>query len=414
MADIPKIVQSRLAYRAGGIPGDHPDANLLAAFAERWLSDSERQAVAAHLAACADCRECLALAFATAEPEAQTVVHTARPARRWLPVWRWVAPVAMLSFILAVVWQPRWTNPVVEPRKVSAVLAPAPPLGIEKTPSPLAVTRMSLKPSLSEKASPLKQVKTLAKTVAQPDVLLKKDLAPKLETPPPLPAGLEGRVQISALSPADSSSGRQKPPSPGPASPAVSDKSQADALRQKRVELASDLESVPPAAHASGYLPQQSAATGALNNLAPAPPPPVFPRKLMRSAAPVKEEPAAPTALWSINASPASAARGYGVVQRSFDGGQTWQDVLLNDTVSFRAVATAGTHVWAGGTGGALFHSPDQGSHWRQVSVADGSVKLTDTITAIELPNPDQIKITAGSGERWISGDGGSHWKREP
>src|SRR5579884_1770267 len=44
-------------------PDGHPDANLLSAFAENALLRDERDAVTAHLSECAECRECVALAF---------------------------------------------------------------------------------------------------------------------------------------------------------------------------------------------------------------------------------------------------------------------------------------------------------------------------------------------------------------
>lgn len=41
---------------------EHPDADLLAAFAEKRLLGHEREELLAHLAECADCREVVALA----------------------------------------------------------------------------------------------------------------------------------------------------------------------------------------------------------------------------------------------------------------------------------------------------------------------------------------------------------------
>ena len=49
MSELPHIVRQRLAASSG----DHPDADLLNAFAERQLAGSERERVLAHLGACA-------------------------------------------------------------------------------------------------------------------------------------------------------------------------------------------------------------------------------------------------------------------------------------------------------------------------------------------------------------------------
>ena len=63
MTEVPKIVYDRL--RAARPQGDlpHPDAGLLAAFAERALSASERDGMLKHLALCEDCREVIAMAL---------------------------------------------------------------------------------------------------------------------------------------------------------------------------------------------------------------------------------------------------------------------------------------------------------------------------------------------------------------
>ena len=55
MEQIPKIARQRLQVMARA--GDHPDLNLLAAFAEKSLHGDEREGVLAHLAQCAECRE---------------------------------------------------------------------------------------------------------------------------------------------------------------------------------------------------------------------------------------------------------------------------------------------------------------------------------------------------------------------
>ena len=59
MQRVPKIVQQRLA---SGQAGQHPDADLLAAFAENSLLERERGVVLSHLSRCGDCRSIVALA----------------------------------------------------------------------------------------------------------------------------------------------------------------------------------------------------------------------------------------------------------------------------------------------------------------------------------------------------------------
>ena len=53
MEDVPKIVLKRLQETSA--PGPHPDADLLTAFAEQSLAESERARVMEHLSRCSDC-----------------------------------------------------------------------------------------------------------------------------------------------------------------------------------------------------------------------------------------------------------------------------------------------------------------------------------------------------------------------
>src|SRR5207247_1094041 len=104
MAKLPKIARDRLRQRnnpspvdlrsAGGLnatpaaslgAGQHPDANLLAAFAERRLAGSERTLLLGHLADCAQCRELVALVFPSPEVQA-AVAEATRPASE-SPAW---------------------------------------------------------------------------------------------------------------------------------------------------------------------------------------------------------------------------------------------------------------------------------------------------------------------------------------
>jgi len=60
MHNVPKIVSERL--RVAGVK-EHPDADVLTAFAERSLPAQERNSVVEHLSRCADCREIVSLAL---------------------------------------------------------------------------------------------------------------------------------------------------------------------------------------------------------------------------------------------------------------------------------------------------------------------------------------------------------------
>lgn len=101
---IPSIVRERLRVVPPNGAAAHPDANLLSAFAENTLSTSERTQLMDHLAACADCRNVLALALP--EIEETVLPKTLRPAARFAFHWasaRWLTLAATAAVLVAVV-----------------------------------------------------------------------------------------------------------------------------------------------------------------------------------------------------------------------------------------------------------------------------------------------------------------------
>ncbi len=99
MRNVPKIVRERLKAATPAV--NHPDADVLTAFAERSLPEIERAIVLEHLARCGDCRDIVALSLpATEAVEAATV-----PARgRWLawPTLRWAFVAAGVVAVVSV------------------------------------------------------------------------------------------------------------------------------------------------------------------------------------------------------------------------------------------------------------------------------------------------------------------------
>src|SRR5207245_8823565 len=86
MMGVPKIVLGRL--RRASNPGNHPDADLLTAFAEQALAKRERLHMLEHLAQCSECREIVCLAQPEI-PEPQTALKLfslRSPILRWSAV----------------------------------------------------------------------------------------------------------------------------------------------------------------------------------------------------------------------------------------------------------------------------------------------------------------------------------------
>src|SRR5207248_6177253 len=91
MEPLPKIARERL--RTDRVV-EHPDSDLLTAFAEQGLTTVERSEVADHLSRCADCREVVALMTESNPALAQQVLASRSipwyrgPLLSW-PVLRW-------------------------------------------------------------------------------------------------------------------------------------------------------------------------------------------------------------------------------------------------------------------------------------------------------------------------------------
>lgn len=142
---------------------------------------------------------------------------------------------------------------------------------------------------------------------------------------------------------------------------------------------------------------------------------------------------------WSINA--------MGGLQRSADQGKTWQDVDVNAgaeassgvnlaramkssrakvpasekeradvkpaPILFRAVAANGADVWAGGSGGFLYHSSDGGGHWARISPSWGGIALTGDILSVQFFDPQHGRLMTSTAEIWTTADGGQTWTKQ-
>jgi hypothetical protein len=142
-----------------------------------------------------------------------------------------------------------------------------------------------------------------------------------------------------------------------------------------------------------------------------------------------------------------------GALQRSFDQGNSWQDVnvlasaavsenfmsysISSDTataekvarskekdadkkslkregvLTFRAVTANGADVWAGGSQGILYHSIDAGNHWARIVPAAGGIFLTGDILTLEFADPQNGRVTTSTAESWATQDGGQTWQKQ-
>jgi hypothetical protein len=380
MAEMPDIVLSRLV-RKSSKNSAHPDANLLAAFAERTLLERERAAVIAHLLECADCRECVALASAVEEEQTVgTALGASIGVGEWFREWRWILSSATACCVVATALLHYGEPPA---RVISAIVSSknAGPQIVDALKSTPAVpVRVTLVRKKKIDAPPDNKTQPLALITAKKDVAEADIIIPPPSAQPPPETALSVR--------------RLKAP-------------QADAISsfvEPEREAATPREQTPSASAAKRFG-VQAALAGRAPGFAPR----------IRGPEPMnlKSVTASARLLWSINASPDTAGNLRGVVERSKDAGQSWEVVPLSERASFRSVTTYGPDVWAGGSEGTLFHSADTGAHWTEIKIADENGGITGEIFRIAVRGPNQVTVTTASGEVWTSVDNGKRWARE-
>jgi len=394
MAEVPRIVRERLSGQA---EGEHPDANLLSAFAEYGLTEQERRSVLDHLSRCADCRQIVALTAPEVSDERLAAAAAARSPAGAKPSW-WRSPVvhwgaltaAGLVVLIAVGERMRL-------REGHSASAPA-------------IATVSSNEVAQKSTIPVPEV---ARPPAEPKQSTKK-LAKPSGTPTQSPAvspgkagGVGGGIVGGSIAKGGAGFGTgagvgvqnapTPPPPPAPSSPQM--KMQAKAADAGGLPSDTGIEkslhkanAAPPAASEAVIV--THAAPGLKNEGAVS--------SKSRSAAMLAKR-ASLTASWSISDS--------GALQRSLDGGRNWKDVAVGDGVTFRAVATVGNDVWAGGSGSALFHSADGGEHWSRVPVDANGRTLSGDVVRIEFADAQNGVLTGSTGETWTTSDAGATWR---
>ena len=436
MAELPKIVRARLRQRDKRGPelrssgdlsaslgaGQHPDANVLAAFAERRLAGSERTLLLGHLADCAQCRELVALAFPSSEVQA-AMAEATRPASgspvwlRW-PVWlgwdtlRWGVLAASVGVVLIGGFRAgvlRWPA-----SQKSGPMSSKSPAAENKQPSILRAANDSSS-SVGGTSSPQRELAEVAQIP-----LAKRAHAYSKERDESRGAGQASAAQSQALA-----SGGFAAPSDSLQAEKANPVQQQRSLELQTAEVQAEAvskEKIGPASKASEV--ERRRLSAMAQALAPPSPPPtgssgVGAARALRfdQVGELAKDKRLLTAQWSIasvvgpyggDSSPA-----IGRVERSVDGGTTWQELHVNDRVSFRAVAANGAEVWAGGSRGALYHSSDGGQHWARVLVGLGQGIVTDTIMGIDVADSRNVRVATDAHETWVTADGGQHWTKD-
>jgi photosynthesis system II assembly factor YCF48-like protein/putative zinc finger protein len=443
MEPLPKIARERL--RASHVV-EHPDDDLLTAFAEQGLTTLERSQVANHLSGCAECRKVLALATEAKPPADNAALATksisgSRGRLLSWPVLRWGALAACVVVLSAVGLlltqrsfhppekisanaQSEKTTAEIDQRssnQPSAISAPSSAAELKKrTPSsePDIVAQFKVPGPTPERKEFLilpegRADKKDAGSLAFAPGVAGKVVAEKPSQVPVATAHPRSNSVQASLDAAASSHGEQV----ANAAPAAStdQKATAQAIgkdeQPERVPAMSETVEVTAEAPtlqtqstavmaksarsklktenkavAGGTTNNELAATAAITNGS----------RLMRDVN---------AAQWTLS--------GDGVPQRSFDSGKTWEKVQVDHHKSFRALSAQGMDVWVGGLAGVLYHSSDVGLHWTRIIPVAESSTLTGDILTIDFRDPLHGKLTTANRESWITADAGKTWQKE-
>jgi Photosynthesis system II assembly factor YCF48/Putative zinc-finger len=370
--ELPKPMLDALARETG--PVDHPSADALAAFVERTLASEENRQVTEHLARCGDCRETVFLASGAAEESEvdhrelvaaaaaqitlQPATEAGGPRARRLV---WAMPLAAAFLIAAgvLVWQqaqrPRQglelaskAESKVEERRA----VPAPTITPQQPSTEGMMQSTVRKPA--PKASPAKSVASKTPSVvgerARPSAYDAMGVEEPVESGAPVAKDEADKIAIGG---------------PITAAPAGQAGTRAFAIAPSKREGVANTHS--------------ASSVAVLNRMA------VNPRV------------AGPSPEWRVTQE--------GHLERLTANG--WSRVLVDETAMFRVVAVIGNEVWAGGAGGALFHSNNGGQEWKAVSLGGADV---GTISSIRFDDGSHGMVVTDAGKRWSTSDGGATW----
>jgi hypothetical protein len=351
-------------------------ADTLAAWAEQTLSARERTAVEKHAADCARCQALLA-----------AMVRTT-PAPVAVPWWRvhmmaWMVPVSAAAAAL-IVWTMQPARTALESRQAATQVAeqvgtPAPPPA-PATPPPAR--------ELADKDAVTPQ----ARDESRPE-------APRKEA-----AADQARARQMDFRRADANDKTNKQ--------AVSSLAKTEAAPEELKAPAAAATLAPPASERDARAKAMADAMAAAQAPAPVPTPQVAAAAGATNAAEVRADrlmarAAAAPMVQIVSPNPLNRWRLMpgGTVQRSTDGGSTWETQPAGADVTLTAGASPAPLVcWLIGPRGRVLLSRD-GATWKTVSIAQPidlvSIRATDDKSAT---------VTAVDGRTFVTADGGATW----
>jgi hypothetical protein len=456
MQDVPKIVLKRLQETA--VAGPHPDADLLTAFAEQSLVESERARVMDHLAHCSDCREVLALALPAME--AVAIADSTRLARnRWFawPVLRWgvaVAGIIAIASIGIMQYRQRQKSETLVSSLASPNETTAAPQQAISPPPPAIESQEYLQQIVKEKQEQAQKKALASRADNLAENMLARSANPASPAARAMHIGPPGTTASGSIR-----TGSAGVAAPKAALPARRDTFAVAAGAKNTTHEAAPRPALSPSASQAVEATSSQAVEVVESQVAPVTPPAKDQvsdqldgkQKELQSqndsskslsVLEAKGVAAAQLASDTRRVSPRWSISADGSLQRSLDEGKTWLDVNVNSGLVssrskvasnadntyeqdsrkkveaqpsqvFRAVSAQGAEVWAGGSSAMIYHSADSGAHWSRVLPSSRGATLTGDITSIEFSDAQHGRIATSAGEVWITADDGQTWRRQ-
>jgi hypothetical protein len=353
----------------------HPESELLTAFAERSLGQSERELILGHLSSCVECRQILELALPVSETGTVTTHRPARPGWWTWPAVRWgLSTAAILALVsLGGLQYEHWQKEGQMASRSSLREQISAKQGFGSSPKQPEMTA----PSKEGMQAP-NSARNRETTIRSQPASAKSDFQTAKGTGASDAEGMRSKANAAALA-------RNRPPDQLIQSQATSDSQNQPYINSEVVKAKA---AIPPQASVPAFAPPD----------------------IPLQTAPSLVQRASPR--WAVTAS--------GGLQRSIDAGKTWEEVNVKTETGqapnkpvFRAVAALGPEVWAGGSGGTLYHSVDSGTRWQQVFPLAAGNNPTADITEIEFSTPQTGGITTSAGEVWTTSDNGQTWQKQ-
>ncbi len=390
-----------------------PDADLLAAYSERTLAESEVAHWEAHFSLCERCQEVLEAIALSAPAETEEMVAASpalaatavlepreKSSGRKLRLWHWLAPAAALATAAALWFALRPTRVLPAPRAAqfaanagSQVQPPAQPQAAANAPS--ALTLEDSKRAIGRS-------------------LAKQQASKRMPAAPPMAAPLSAKKSAAAagaeLQSLNATVGQSiagavpaaapAPPPPAPPLEALAEKSSAP-MRKAEARIAGSGGVIAPAQGTSGDRVQSESSLRAGTGLLPA----------RTSGTPSQTTDGGLVRIFPENGNVIWRIGHRGKIEKSTDSEQTWQKQESGVTSDLLAGSAPSNDVcWVSGTNGTILRTTDGGAHWTRITSPTLEANVTPDWTSVAATDASHATVTMRDGTAFVTNDGGSIW----